>query len=113
MPKYEVRLESQTDEQFRLVTITTDTEASARLVCEEKERDLCAYSLDTDPYLAPSEITSIRGGDYQVLDNGKVKGPVARYRGKLHADLQEKPYKVVEIRNVDTGEITSLRKGKK
>jgi hypothetical protein len=92
MPKFHVRLESQTDHHAREVTLSTDTEAEARAICEEKERDLCAFQL-------PADQLEVVERDHSIDPvTGKVKGPVARAKANLHAHYQSKPYKIVSVR---------------
>jgi hypothetical protein len=91
MPKFHVRLESQTDHHARLVTLTAKDKKEARALCEEKERDLCAFQLPADQLEVVERHHSIDPV------TGKVKGPVARAKANLHAHYQAKPYKVVSV----------------
>jgi hypothetical protein len=93
MPKFKVRLESQTDSQAREVTLSARTKAEAQLICEEKERDYCAFQL-------PADDLAVIEKDHAVHSDGKVRGPVARSRGQLHAHYQSKPYAVVSVEKV-------------
>ncbi len=91
MPKYEVRLRSQTDEQSRVVTLSADNEDEAKAICVMAERDYVAYSFDSDPYLSDDEAAEIIK-TVHVGDDGKVTPGAKRQRGKLHQHLQTKPY---------------------
>ncbi len=61
MPKYEVRLRSQTDEQSRVVTLSADAEDEATAVCVMAERERVAYAVDSDPYLSDDDAECLRG----------------------------------------------------
>lgn len=114
MPKYEVRLRSQTDDQSRVVTLSAANEDEARAVCVLAERDVAAYSFDADPYLSDDEAEQI-SKSLHILDDGKVGPGDKRARGKLHQHLQAKPYLVEGIEvvaiNVDrlVRELASLQ----
>jgi hypothetical protein len=45
MPKYDVRLESQTDSQARILTLDADTPDQARQIAEQSEVDLANFTL--------------------------------------------------------------------
>lgn len=103
MPKYEVRLASQTDDQSRVVTLSADNPDEAKAVCLMAEREVAAYTFDTDPYLSDDEAEA--ASKLVILDSGKVGPGDKRLRGKLHQHLQQKPYivqgiEVVQV-NVD------------
>ncbi len=100
MPKYEVRLRSQTDEQSRIVTLSADNPDEAKAVCVMAEREFVAYSFDTDPYLTDDEAEAIEQS-IRIDDNGKVTAGGKRDRGKLHQHLQRKPYIVAGIEVVE------------
>lgn len=100
MPKYEVRLRSQTDEQSRLVTLSADNEDEAKAVCVLAERDVVAYSFDKDPYLSDDEAAEIEK-TIRIDDAGKVTAGDKRARGKLHQHLQTKPYRVESVEVVE------------
>lgn len=108
MPKFEVRLVSQTDEQSRLVTLNADSEEEAKARCVLAEREVVDYSLDDDPYLSDDERDEILNGA-RVDDDGKVIGSDKRARGKLHQHLQGQLYVVEAVREVpiDTGRLVS------
>jgi hypothetical protein len=93
MPKFKVRLESQTDSQAREVTLTVEDKQEARLLCEERERDLCAFKLE------PDDLAVIEK-DHAIDEDGKVRGPIAKAKADLHAHYQSKPYKVVSVEEV-------------
>jgi hypothetical protein len=93
MPKFKVRLESQTDSQAREVTLTTKDKEEARLICEERERDLCAFQLEPD-------VLAVIETNHAIHEDGKVRGPVAKAKADLHAHYQSKPYKVVSVEKV-------------
>jgi hypothetical protein len=93
MPKFKVRLESQTDHHAREVTLSAKTEADARAVCEEREADLCAFQLAPD-------VLAVVEKDHSIGPDGKVRGPVARSKADLHAHYQSKPYRVVSVNKV-------------
>jgi hypothetical protein len=100
--KFEVRLVSQTDEHFRLVSLRAADAAEARAVCEQSEADLVAVSL-SDEQLAALEaehrylgVDSV-GDDGRHLKAGKVVGPDPHARALLHAHYQSKPYLVADV----------------
>lgn len=98
MPKFEVRLNSRTDEHSRVVTLSAHDEEEARAVCVLAERERVAYTLDDDPYIDDDEAAAI--AELDVDDTGKPLGGDARSRGRLHMHLQRKPYVVSGIRVV-------------
>jgi len=99
MPKFEVRMRSQTDEQSRLVTLSADSEEEAKARCVLLERDAVNYKLDADPYLTDDQRQAILDGGV-IDDDGKVLGGDKRARGKLHQHLQGKLYVVEAVREV-------------
>lgn len=114
MPKFEVRLRSQTDDQSRIVTLSASNEDEAKAICVMAEREFVDYTFDGDPYLSPDEAAQIEQ-TIRILDDGKVSTGDKRGRAKLHQHLQREPYivegvEVVQV-NVDRllGEITSLK----
>jgi hypothetical protein len=108
MPKYEVRLRSQTDEQSRLVTLSAESEEEARARCVLAEREIVDYTLDGDEYLTDDEKQTIVD-TVKVDDDGKMIGADKRARGKLHQHLQKKLYVVEAVRQVpiDTGRLVA------
>lgn len=93
MPKFKVRLESQTDSHAREVTLSAKNEAEARLICEERERDLSAFQLEPD-------VLAVIEKDHSIGPDGKVRGPVAKAKADLHAHYQGRPYKIVSVTKV-------------
>ncbi len=108
MPKFEVRLVSQTDEQSRLVTLSAASEEEAKARCVLAEREVVDYTLGDDPYLTDDERDEILNGA-RVDDDGKMIGSDKRARGKLHQHLQQQLYVVEGIREVpvDVGRLVS------
>lgn len=112
MPKYEVRLASQTDDQSRVVTLSADNPDEAKAVCLMAEREVAAYSFDSDPYLSDDDAE--QASKLNILDSGKVSAGDKRLRGKLHQHLQAKPYLVQSVEKVEldvsrlVGELTAL-----
>lgn len=101
MPKFEVRMRSQTDDQSRLVTLSAESEEEAKARCVLAEREVVDYTLDADEYLTDDEKQAIID-TVKVDDDGKVIGEDKRQRGKLHQHLQKKLYIVESIRQVPT-----------
>jgi hypothetical protein len=99
MPKFEVRMRSQTDEQSRLVTLSAESEEEARARCVLAEREVVDYTLDGDEYLTDDEKQQIVD-TVRVDDDGKMIGADKRGRGKLHQHLQKKLYVVEAVRRV-------------
>lgn len=95
MAKYEVRLESETNEQSRVVTLSAPTEKDAVALCESNERGYAAYSLKNDLYLPEGTDWA---SAYSITPEGKVVGPKnSRYKARIALDAQENPYKVVSV----------------
>lgn len=118
MPKFEVRLRSQTDDQSRIVTLSASNEDEAKAVCVLAERDFVNYTFDLDDNVSDDEAAQIES-TIHVLDNGKMSAGHKRQRAKLHQHLQREPYlvegvQVVQV-NVDrlVGELMSLKGDKK
>ena len=107
MPKYEVRLKSQTDEQSRVVTLSADNEDEAKAICVLAERDVAAYSYDRDDYVTDDDAETAE----KLLrfdDTGKViGGSDKRLRARFHMHHQERPYLVegIEVVQLDTGRL--------
>lgn len=110
LKKFEVRLESQTDDQARIVTLNARDEFEARVRCEVAELEVIQYDLRKDPWLSAKDISEIEGKKYQLLESGKVAGPNARFRAKLHQAAQTQPYKVASISEMalDAGHVDRL-----
>jgi hypothetical protein len=108
MPKYEVRLRSQTDDQSRLTTLSAASEEEARARCVLAEREVVDYTLDGDEYLTDDEREAIVD-TVRVDDDGKMVGADKRFRGKLHQHLQQQLYVVEAVREVplDTGRLVA------
>jgi hypothetical protein len=123
LPLYTVRLESQTDSQWRqFTTAAQDTKDAAKLA-EAREAELVGYSLtDRRPgqqvryrrdegglhATVSTDVLAATGlGGYDLLDfverdhavdgDGKAYGPNLKLKGHLHAHYQAEPYKVVAV----------------
>ncbi len=115
MPKYEVRLKSQTDGQSRIVTLSADNPDEAKAICVLAERDFAAYSYDGDDNVT-SEAIEAAEKHLRFDDAGKVVGDgEKRLRARFALHHQKRPYvvsgiEVVKI-NVDRllRELTSLK----
>lgn len=105
--KYEVRLQSQTDDQSRLVTLTADDDREAAALALDREREYVSYTLDEDPYLGDDDRARIVD-TCRIDDDGKVRWdgvrPRARERAKAHMHLQEVPYEIVSVERVSLHE---------
>jgi hypothetical protein len=118
MPKYYATLQSQTDEHKRYVTMTADSKKDVRDHLEAREAKYVAFRLDDQktldhyPTLPQNALAIVNEScqhvqeDTHLLDGrfvraGKVLGQNKLHRGWLHLHLQEKPYRVVEIGQVD------------
>jgi hypothetical protein len=104
MPKFRIRLESQTDAQWREVTLSADDEKAAREAVKAKEEEIVAYTLEDDPYLDDDLRKEIKA-NYTVSPEGKAqyKGQgtgSAQLRGKAHMAQQAKPYKIKSVEEV-------------
>ncbi len=105
MPKFEVRLRSQTDDQSRIVTLSADNEDEAKAVCVLAEREHTRYDWTLDDNVDSSAIEAAEKA-LRFDDTGKVVGAGdKRMRARFHMHHQTKPYvvegiQVVEI-NVD------------
>ena len=94
MPKYHVRLESQTDSQARFVTLNAESPEEARARCEEKEADLCAFRIEDADRLArlDAALTTNDAGKVVALE------PVSKNdKAEWHAHHQSKPYRVAAV----------------
>ncbi len=119
MPKYEVHLKSQTDEQRRIVTLSADNEDEAKAICILRERDFAAYRYDTDNDVSDAD-AQLAEESLGHDDAGKVIGDGdKRLRGRFALHHQSRPYvisgvQVVQI-NVDrlVRELTALRHDEK
>jgi hypothetical protein len=123
MPLYTVRLESQTDSQWRQFTTAAKDEKDAAKLAEAREAELVGYSLtDRRPgqqvrhrrdggglhATVNMDVLAATGlGGYDLLDfverdhavdgDGKAYGPNLKVKGHLHAHYQAEPYKVVAV----------------
>lgn len=99
MPKFEVRLRSQTDEQSRLVTLSAESEEEAKAVCVLREREFVDYTLQTDTNLSDDDRQRI--SDIAINDDGKVlAGANRRDRAKRHQHEQCTLYVVEGVQPV-------------
>lgn len=97
MPKFEVTLASQTDEQSRRVTLSAlDADDAARLAAN-LEAEYCAYRYDDDPYLTLEARALVESDRYGFREDGKVFGPNKRLKAKFHQQHQVQPYKVIDV----------------
>lgn len=95
MPKYEVRLESQSDDQARLVTVTADTPELAAAAAEQREVELVEFRI------ADADTLGFLDDALVLDDDGKVVGPVrGRPKAQWHAHHQAKPYVVQDVAEV-------------
>lgn len=94
LTKYRVKMGSQTDDNYRLITLSAASPEEAREICEAKEAELVAFELDAGSLAHICEQHSIDG------NTGKAHGPNPRARGLLHAHHQQVPYRFVEIEEV-------------
>jgi hypothetical protein len=97
MPKYEVRLQSQTDDQSRRVTLSADNEDEAKAICILRERDFAAYTYDGDDYVTDDD-AQLAENVLRFDDAGKVVGDAdKRLRGRFQLHHQARPYVVAGI----------------
>ncbi len=109
MPKYEVRLKSQTDEQSRIVTLSADNEDEAKAVCILRERDIAAYSYDSDNDVSDDDAEAAEGM-FLLDDAGKVIGSGdKRLRARFAMHNQARPYVVqgIEVVQIDTDRLVN------
>lgn len=104
MQKYEVRLQSTTDDQSRIVTLSDVNPERARIRAERLELEACEYDMNADPYLSQEDVSRIGSTNYSITKEGKVRGPNKRWRGKLHQHMQQVPYEVVSVEAVNLDE---------
>jgi hypothetical protein len=123
LPLYTVRLESQTDSQWRQFTTAAKDEKEAAKLAEAREAELVGYSLtDRRPgqqvrhhrdggglhATVNMDVLAATGlGGYDLLEfverdhavdgDGKAYGPNLKVKGHLHAHYQAEPYKVVAV----------------
>lgn len=126
MPIYSVRLESQTDDQWRLRTLAADNKEQAKKIAEAREHNRASYSLVDQPAMKQISHRRHEGGvhatvnldplapvgltgrdlldfverDHAVDGDGKAYGPNNRLKSKLQAHYQAEPYKVKSIEPV-------------
>lgn len=91
--RYEVRLEAQDDSgNFRVTRLNADSAEQAQELCEQSERELCAFSMDDDRLASLTE--TVGDGDpkeqLQAVD-----------RGHWFAHHQTEPYLVVSVDEVE------------
>ncbi len=108
MPKYEVRLRSQTDEQSRLVTLSADNEDEAKAICVMAERERVAYTFDADADISDEDAEraerALRFDDAgKVVLVGGADAADKRLRARFHMHHQAKPYVVagLEVVQID------------
>lgn len=59
--RYKVRLEDPNSDEFRIVYLSAASEDEARALCEEKERQITAFSLAKDELTAEKAASKERG----------------------------------------------------
>lgn len=122
MPLYNVRLESQTDDQWRLRTLEADGPKHAAKLCEQMELNRVSYDLTArqpvksiqtrrhedgvhatvnhdlfaDSGLGGHDLLAYCEREHVVEADGKAVGPNHRIRNHLAAHYQQEPYKVVK-----------------
>ncbi len=109
MPKYEVLLRSQTDDQSRRVTLSADNADEAKAICVLRERDFAAYSYDTDADVSDDDAAEAEEG-LRFDDAGKVIGAAdKRLRARFALHHQSRPYVVagIEVVKLDTGRLVN------
>ncbi len=109
MPKYEVRLRSQTDEQSRRVTLSADNADEAKAICILRERDFAAYDYDTDADVSDDD-AQLAEDTLSFDDAGKVIGAGdKRLRARFALHHQSRPYVVegIEVVRIDTGRLVN------
>lgn len=104
--KYEVRLESPADGQFRIMRMRAASPGEAQAIAEAREAERVAFTL-SEPELeiiqrlhrfaAEDEIDPRTGGLYPP---GTVVGPDPAARGKLHMHYLTEPYRVVDVQEI-------------
>lgn len=107
MPKYEVLLRSQTDEQSRIVTLSADNADEAKAICVLRERDFAAYSYESDGDISDDDATAAED-TLNFDDAGKVIGDGdKRLRARFALHHQSRPYVVegIEVVQIDTGRL--------
>jgi hypothetical protein len=123
MPLYTVRLESQTDSQWRERNITASDEKHAAKLAEAREGNRASYSLlDRQPVpqiahrmhdegvdatvnldafagsgLGGHDLLEYAQRDHAVDGDGKTYGPNKLVKAHLHAHYQAEPYRVVSV----------------
>jgi hypothetical protein len=123
MQLYTVRLESQTDSQWRQLTTAANDEKHAAKIAQDREAELVGYSLtDRKPVqqiayrnhpdgvhatvnmdafagsgLAGHDLLESIQRDHAVDGDGKAYGPNNRLKAHLHAHYQREPYKVASV----------------
>lgn len=121
MPLYNVRLESQTDNQWRLRTIAADSEDDAVREAERRESNRARYNLlergaveqvrtrrhddgvhatvSLDAFagtgLSGRDLLEFAERDHAIDGDGKAYGPNRQIKNHLQAHYQKEPYKVV------------------
>lgn len=88
--RYLVRLEAPGDsEHYRETVLHADSAEAAQAICEQKERDICAFRLD-EGQLAEIALEQEEAG-------GVLRGPS---KGKIFAHEQTEPYTVSSVREL-------------
>ncbi len=109
MPKYEVLLKSQTDEQSRRVTLSADNADEAKAICILRERDFAAYRYDADNDISDDD-AALAEDTLSHDDAGKVIGHGdKRLRARFALHHQSRPYVVagIEVVKIDTGRLVN------
>jgi hypothetical protein len=123
MPLYTVRLESQTDSQWRQFTTAAKDEKHAAKLADAREAELAGYSLTSrapapqishgmhadgvhatvnldafaDSGLAGHDLLESVQRDHAVDGDGKAYGPNKLLKAHLHAHYQREPYRVASV----------------
>jgi hypothetical protein len=127
MPRYEVRLKSQTDDQSRTRILAASSQDEAARLCEELELARVRYSLlDRQPVrqietrrhaegmhatinLDAFADSGLGGHDllayveraHAIDADGKAHGPHRHVKEHLAAHYQREPYKVIDVAKID------------
>ena len=126
---YRVRLNSQTDDQWREVLLQAEHDLAAERMAARSEQAMVDFSLlrpalaeadgvvvdqrrlNSDAYALGERFDSERLArlreDHCTTKSGKIDGPTARGRAHLHAHEQKVPYRVASVEIVRP-HITSL-----
>lgn len=104
--KFEVRLESTTDAQFRILRGRFKNAAEARSFADAREQEYVSFELapdalaeiERDHRLADADEIDPRTGD--LYKTGTIVGPNANSRTLLHFHYLTVPYKAVDVKEV-------------